>query len=371
MSALTRPEHGGDLLEFARRTGRRVEECLDLSTAISPWSWSLPLEQLPVHLWQRLPNTSGAEAELLAAASTYYGCQRKQLLAVPGSQAAIEWLPRIFTPDRSRTPIAQNGPTHGGGTALGARDRVAVPALGYAEHAYHWQQAGAELRFYRSPAQLGEWVAAGQVEWAVVIEPNNPTADCMGAGRLRSLAAQLAERGGCLIVDQAFADACPEHSLSAAAGEPGLIILRSLGKFFGLAGLRLGFVLAAPATLKSLAEHRPLWSLPAPTCWLGARALADTAWIAAQRLRLQRGTVRLQAELAATATELRWVAGPGFVSGAGDARQVERLDRELAAAAIMSRVYRALDGGTVMLRLGLPAATDWPRLRAVLRRITA
>ncbi|MBC6428071.1 MAG: aminotransferase class I/II-fold pyridoxal phosphate-dependent enzyme [Cellvibrionales bacterium] len=371
MSALTRPEHGGDLLAFARRTGRRMEECLDLSTAISPWSWSLPLEQLPVHLWQRLPSASGAEAELLAAASTYYGCQREQVLAVPGSQAAIEWLPRIFTPDRSRTPIAQNVPTSRRGPAPGARSRVAVPALGYAEHAYHWQQAGAELRFYQSPVQLGEWVAAGQVERAVVIEPNNPTADYMGAGRLRSLAAQLAERGGCLIVDQAFADACPEPSLSAAAGSAGLIILRSLGKFFGLAGLRLGFVLAAPATLKSLAAHRPLWSLPAPTCWLGTRALADAAWIAAQHQRLQQGSARLQTELTATATGLRWVAGPGFVSGAGDAWQVERLAHELAAAAIMSRVYRALDGDAVVLRLGLPAATDWPRLSAALRRIAA
>ncbi len=347
MTAMLKPDHGGDVLGFARELGCQPEECLDLSTGISPWRWPLPLASMPVHLWNRLPGATGAEEELIAAASAYYCCPQSRILPVPGSQSAIEWLPHIFR----------------------GKKNIAVPHLGYAEHAYHWSKAGAGLRFYRSAQQLRQIVTSGEVHHAVVIEPNNPSTERMGCTLLLFMADQLARSGGALIVDEAFADARPEFSLQGDAGARGLVILRSLGKFFGLPGLRLGFVLAGDEVLSTLRTKQPLWSLPAPQCWLGARALQDTQWIALQRCRLAHSSGSFKAELERHVSGLEWKTDPLFVSGFGSSNDVVRLSNRLKSAAIMSRVYQTDEKNSALIRLGLPSEVDKPRFFAALEYV--
>src|SRR5690606_1500921 len=150
------------------------------------------------------------------AAASYY--QTSQLIALPGSQAAIQLLP-----------------------ALRHQSCVGIIDPGYAEHAHCWQQAGHDV-VRLSKAQINEELHA--IDVLLIINPNNPTGETFTQQELLHWHQQLQQRGGWLIVDEAFIAATPEASLLAHSPLPGLIILRSLGKFFGLAGLRVGFVSA-------------------------------------------------------------------------------------------------------------------------------
>ncbi|WP_331984037.1 threonine-phosphate decarboxylase CobD [Chitinimonas sp.] len=258
------PQHGGDLQRAMASYGGMASDWLDCSSGISPYPYPLP--PVPREVWQRLP---GQDETLLAAARAYYGT--RQLLALPGSQAAIALLPQ-----------------------LRARSRVGVITPAYAEHAWQWRQAGhsvIELTADDVEAQLPG------LDVLVLVNPNNPTALQHPAARLLAWQATLAERGGWLLVDEAFADLDGTHSLLPHIGLPGLVVLRSVGKFFGLAGIRLGFAAAEPTLLAALQTRLGPWTVSAPAQWAGSLALQDLAWQTTQRQRLQEDSRWLSATL--------------------------------------------------------------------------
>ena len=210
---------------------------------------------IPANAWRRLPEDDDG---LIEIAREYYAAP--QLLPVAGSQAAIQALPR-----------------------LRAASRVGVIAPGYAEHAHAWREAGHTVETL--PA--GELLAsASRFDVIVLIHPNNPGGDVFTRDSLLQLHAQLAARGGWLIVDEAFIDASPGHSLAGCSDRDGLIVLRSVGKFFGLAGARAGFVCAAPALLTALRKRSGPWTLTGPARDVLKLALADRDWQRQQRERL-------------------------------------------------------------------------------------
>jgi len=224
-------EHGGRLRAAAQRYGIPLEDWLDLSTGVAPYGWDLPA--VPGSAWARLPE---ADDGLEQAARDYYGAV--SLLPVAGSQAAIQALPR-----------------------LRVNSSVGILAPTYAEHAAAWRREGHRV------IKLSEGSvhrALPQVDVLLVVNPNNPTGRLIEPARLLDWHDELAERGGWLVVDEAFIDCTPEHSLAAYSDMPGLIVLRSFGKFFGLAGLRLGFVLAAQALLDELAALLGPWAVSGP-----------------------------------------------------------------------------------------------------------
>ena len=165
--------HGGDLDQAAQDFAIDRDEWLDLSTGIAPWSWPIP--EIPNAVWQRLP---AVECPLRLVAANYYGCQPEALLAIPGSQFAIQTLPQLFP----------------------ATSRVAIPRLGYFEHHKAWQQAGHTLLDYSdlSLDQLQQQIKAGELDVVLVINPNNPTATLLPRERLLHWCELLARRGGCL-----------------------------------------------------------------------------------------------------------------------------------------------------------------------------
>lgn len=259
------PDHGGNLNDAVRRYGRAHEDWLDLSTGINPHAY--PVQVLTADVWHRLPEVSDT---LLRAAQAYYGAPR--LLAVAGTQAAIQALPRLLPPSRIVT---------------------ATPA--YAEHSHRWRQAGHAVR-----EVAHDHLASAVVDCDVMVvcNPNNPTGATLAPDVLLQWAEQLAARGGCLIVDEAFGDTTPAHSVIAATAQPGLIVLRSVGKFFGLAGLRLGFVAAHPALLDCLADFLGPWTVSAPAQQIGIAALSDRVWQRAMREQLNESGLRLRQLLA-------------------------------------------------------------------------
>jgi len=323
-------EHGGRLRQAARASGIPLADWVDLSTGINPLGWPVP--PLPPEVWQRLPE---AEDDLKAAASAYYGNPR--LLPLPGSQAAIQALPLLFP----RASIACLSPL-------------------YAEHPAAWQGAGHRLR--QLPAGHLERALAALTPHLLLCNPNNPTAHRLEREEVLAAAAQLRRRGGWLFVDEAFMDASPEQSVADQAGSeayPNLVVLRSLGKFFGLAGARVGFLLGAEELLQALAEKLGPWPVSHPARWVASRALADRDWQAGARQQLAAASARLKALLAPLAEAAPPAACPLFVSLA--LAHPQPLFDFLKARGILVRCFA--EAG--LLRFGLPGSeTEWERLAA-------
>jgi cobalamin biosynthetic protein CobC len=196
-------------------------------------------------------------------------------------------------------------------------------------------------------------VVAGSVDHALVINPNNPTAEVLPAPQLQALHQRLVGNGGWLVVDEAFADVLPQISLAPLCPSPGLIVYRSVGKFFGLAGIRLGFLLAPASLCAELDAMMPPWLLSHPARWIGAAALADSTWQLAQQQRLHESAQAWLQMLCTALPRLRFTATPLFVSGRGEAAYCEALHRALARRAVLLRVFETIEGQNV-LRFGLP-----------------
>lgn len=321
-------EHGGRVRSAARRYGIAENSWLDLSTGINPDGWPVP--SIPGEIWQQLPQDDDGLSD---AARRFYGAS--QLLAVAGSQAAIQALPRLRVPCR-----------------------VALLATSYAEHAHAWQQHGHRV-LRVSEAELLDTDA----DVTVIVNPNNPTGKRYAVDALLALHERLAARGGWLVVDEAFMDATPGHSLAPFCPRDGLIVLRSLGKFFGLAGARVGFVLAQDAVLQPLAELLGPWPVAAPARYVATRALRDHVWQQSTRQTLQDAGLRLSGMLARHGLQatggnslFQWVCCDDAVA----------IYEQLARQGILTRLYDA----PASLRFGLPSGeVSWARLDAALAGI--
>jgi len=322
-------EHGGRLNEVAREYGIPVENWLDLSTGINSDGWPVPT--VPAECWNRLPEEDDG---LLEAARAYYGAQ--PLLAVAGSQAAIQALPRLREPCR-----------------------VGVFAPAYAEHAHAWSRAGHTLITLDDNAPNIDGC-----DVVVVVNPNNPTARLWSLAQLQQWHSELATRGGWLVVDEAFLDTGESGlSMLQATGEPGLIVLRSLGKFFGLAGLRVGFVAAWPELLGALQEQLGPWGISHPARWVATQALMDRPWQQQARVRLQQRSERLHRLLGEYGLSPR--AGTELFQWVVD-EQAPRWQQALAAEAIWVRRFSE----PASLRFGLPVdESQWQQLEQALAKI--
>ncbi len=322
-------EHGGRLRAAATRYGIPEADWLDLSTGINPAGWPVP--SVPAEAWQRLPQDDDG---LLAAAQAYYGTS--QLLPVAGSQAAIQTLPRLRAPST-----------------------VALVAPCYAEHAHAWQQQGHQVT-----AVPASEILQSSAQVVVIVNPNNPSGDLFSRADLLTLHARLAARGGWLVVDEAFMDAAPQHSLAADCPRPGLIVLRSLGKFFGLAGARVGFLLATDEVLVPLAEALGPWPIAAPSRYVAMHALRDSAWQQTMRSRLPQAAQRLRALLHAHG--LSPDGGCALFQWVRSAAAAE-LHARLARQGVLTRVFEAPPS----LRFGLPRdEAQWAHLARALAEVT-
>ncbi len=329
-SGLSHPVHGGDLDIIRRQFPAAPKPWIDLSTGINPRPYPVP--DLPVEAWMRLPSRAD-EMAVCDVAAAHYGVEADRLVPAPGSQAIIQWMPRL----RSRSRVAIAGPTYG-------------------EHAWNWAAAGHTVEL----VDWGQKLPAG-FDVVVVTRPNNPDGRIVPVDRLAGWAAELERRGGWLVVDEAFADALPAPSVAREIASPALVALRSFGKFFGLAGCRLGFAIAGPKLRDTLRAALGPWCAPGPALAIARRAFADRTWIAQTRSELARDAALLDA----TAAQ----AGLTLVGGTPLFRLYACVDAEarftaLGAAGILVRRFPDLSG---WLRLGLPATTaDRSRLLAAL-----
>ena len=331
------PVHGGDLSALRSAPGAYPGLWLDLSTGINPVSYPLP--PLTAEAWSRLP-ARAALADLLHVARLAYGChdERAGIVALPGTQAAIQWLPRLF-----------------------AQARVTILGPTYAEHAHVWRSCGhAVTEIDGMPGTLNG------TDILIVVNPNNPDGRAIGAAMLRRWHGELSARGGWLIVDEAFADALPELAIAGDAGNGNLLVLRSFGKFFGLAGLRLGFVLGDPEVLAVLESAAGPWAVSGPALEIGAAALRDAAWQSQMRDELRARARRFDQGMRDR--------GIHVLGGTPLFRLAKLQDAEGFAAALQRQGIhvRLFDYQPHWVRFGLPGdeAEFWRRLDLVLKDFT-
>ncbi len=267
----TNQNHGGQLRKAAQRYDIPLEKWLDLSTGINPNGY--PVKTVPPEVWQRLPEEHDGLEE---AAAKYY--QSDNFVAVPGSQWIIQKLPQLIQSNKSSLSVGVFEPS-------------------YFEHSKAWQEAGHRLVVIPHDASI-EFIdqLLPELDALILITPNNPTGRHFHREVLLNWLSILQANKGHLVVDEAFADTDPNHSLVPLFSEgnteqetltlKGLVVLRSLGKFFGLAGVRLGFVFADAALLNRVTKELGPWAIANPSRWVAKQALSDQRWHHEQRLGL-------------------------------------------------------------------------------------
>jgi cobalamin biosynthetic protein CobC len=320
--------HGGDLATAKALFPQAPEPWIDLSTGINPIPYPLPA--LPLSLWQRLPGQAD-EAALLAAARKAYRMRAESgLVAAPGTQILIELLPRLVPGAK----VAVLGPTYG-------------------EHAPAWRKAGATVR------EIGDLAEIGDANAVVLVNPNNPDGRIVPRETLVRLAGLLSAQGGLLVVDEAFADFEPEVSLLPILPE-GALVLRSFGKAYGLAGLRLGFAVGEPRFTDALLAMLGPWAVAGPALHVGAAALGDAEWLSVAGEARAADSRRLDALLAQHGR----VVGGTVLYRLLETAQAPALFERLGQSGIYVRRFQH---DPSRLRFGLPGdETAWARLAQAL-----
>ena len=310
--------HGGRLDAAIAVYGGRRSQWLDLSTGLNPTSWPVP--ELHQALWHRLPDESDLGPALDAARQCYGAPATADIVAAPGTQALIQWLPRLLP----RQPVAVLGPT-------------------YEEHRRSWQRAGHEVFVTDGIAS-----AEASARVVVAVNPDNPSGRVRDPERLVALSKRLAARGGWLVVDEAFADADPAASVCDAAGRDGLVVLRSLGKFFGLAGARVGFALTNKAMAAGLRDALGEWAVGAPALHVAAEALSDRVWIKRTQRILRGRRAELEGVLETGGFHIEGATNLFVTARHGDAPAIER---RLLRERILVRSFPDIPD---RLRFGIP-----------------
>ena len=307
-------DHGGNLDTARRAWGGERHEWLDLSTGINPIPYPVP--DLDAELWTALPDDT-ALANLIAAGRRFWNIPANlSLLAAPGASALIAALPGLRDPQR-----------------------VAIESPTYNEHAGSFSAHGWEIV---SPDEVAEA--------RVIVHPNNPDGKVFQGDAL--------DRYQLVIIDESFADPNPELTLCALAHHPGVIILKSFGKFWGLAGLRLGFAIGHPDTIETIKARLGPWSVSGPALEIGTRALLDPSWAHETRERLFADANRLD-QLVLQSGRVRLVGGSPLF------RLYETSNAETAQNAFANKKIwtRRFPYSDTWLRLGLPGSPEaWERV---------
>jgi cobalamin biosynthetic protein CobC len=319
--------HGGDLAAARQMFPDAPEPFIDLSTGINPHPYPVP--ELSSALFERLPDRADVRRLAAVAAQCYGAPSAGHVLPAPGTQILLPQVATLVPPGRA-----------------------AILRTTYAEHQRAALLAGHTVTEVSSADQLGG------ADLAVVVNPNNPDGHIVERATLLGIAKELRPRGGVLVVDESFADVAPQGaSLAGDIGRGNIVVLRSFGKFYGLAGLRLGFALTAPNLVNHLDAMLGPWAVAGPALFVGEKALEDRAWKEQTLARLNEAAARLDALFASTALE---VVGGTSLYRLTRSSEAEKLFAHLGRAGILVRRFSE---EPTWLRWGLPRnENEWRRL---------
>lgn len=361
------PKHGGALAAAANYFDIPSERWLDLSTGINPESWPIP--SIPNSVWQRLPEQddstdSNLTGSLETIALNYYAKglplppttpTAANILSCAGSQQAIRLLPHLFKD-------VQKHAKHG--AIVHTEAKVWVTAGSFKEHGQAWEEQGYRVGTVACD-RISQLLTQQPVDVLILVNPDNPSGYRWAPEQLLKWWSILQRRGGWLIVDEAFMDMTATQSLVPYVEREGLFVLRSVGKFFGLAGIRLGFMFAAEKFIRRSQHMLGSWPVSHPAQFVGSLALQDNEWIDQQRDQLIEQSARLSSLLkkympyANQGTELFRTI---YFNDA------ERIFNQLAKHAVLVRYLAPTTKTQAALRFGLPGINEdnWQHLEQAL-----
>jgi cobalamin biosynthesis protein CobC len=323
-------EHGGDIAAARRLFPDAPQPFVDLSTGINPDPYPIP--PLDANAFARLPDSAAQFRLSTIAAQTYGAPSAAHVVCAPGTQILL--------------PLV---------AALVPAGRAVILGPTYSEHARAAAQAGHAILDARDMDELHG------ANLAIVVNPNNPDGRVIAKAELLALCDGLSARGGLLLVDEAFMDVGPPGaSLAADVDRGNVVVLRSFGKFFGLAGLRLGFALAAPKLAARLKRALGPWAVSNPAIAIAEQALADIVWIEATRARLRTAAEKLDQVLIEAGIE---VIGGTSLFRLVHTRRADEIFQHLGTTGIIVRAFREQP---TWLRFGIPHESSWDRLRLAL-----
>ena len=325
--------HGGDLDAARRLFPGAVEPFIDLSTGINPNPYPLP--RLSADVFARLPPPAAADAVAVIAAQAYGAPSAAHVVPAPGTQILLPLVAALIPPGRA-----------------------ALLTPSYGEFARAAALAGHQVK------AADELDACADADLVMIANPNNPDGSLLGGNSLREFVEKsLRPHGGMLMVDEAFMDVGPRGASVAADVALGdVVVLRSFGKFFGLAGVRLGFALAAPRIVARLRAALGPWAVSGPALAVGAKALADKVWIERTRHQLAQAAERLDVTLESAGLE---ILGGTSLFRLARIPAANSLFQHLGRAGIFVRTF---PDNASWLRFGLPPdERAWRRLEAALR----
>ncbi len=322
-------QHGGNLAKARALFPQAPEPWIDLSTGINPHSY--PHSPIPSNVFARLPEPALLDELKAIAAKTYGAPSAAHVAAGPGTQILL--------------PIVAS--------LIDGRN-AAILSPTYAEHARAAKLAGFDVTETDDIDQLAA------ADLAVIVNPNNPTGRIVAKTDLLSLAETMRTKGGLLVVDEAFSDVSEAKSVAEMVESGGLLVLRSFGKFYGMAGLRLGFAISHPDVVRRIEDRLGPWAISGPALHVASEALADGWWQVMMRRRLEDETARLETLL--TTAGISMHGGTSLFRLIRDPR-AQALYRHLATHGIITRRF---DERPNDLRIGLPGSEDWTRLEDAL-----
>lgn len=309
-------EHGGELARAVQTYGIERAKWIDLSTGVNPNGFEI--KGLPQSCFHRLPEHSDLAALEVIARDAYGVRENTALIAAPGSEFLIHALPQIRN-----------------------SSRVAVLSPTFSSHEAAWRRYGHEVRLIDDLSALGDETVV------VVVNPNNPDGRVIKPGKLKSLAQKLEERGGLLVIDEAFADIDPGVSFVPIHDRDNVVVLRSIGKFYGVAGVRLGFAVGANRHLEGLRTILGAWAVSGPAIEVGAQVLSDKSWAQTTRAVLNRQSVQHQQIFSSMGVK---VIGGTTLFHLIEMNDARTLHVELAKRGVWTRVF---DYDPRWMRLGL------------------
>lgn len=290
-------------------------------------------------------------AELVAAMAAYYGVATDQLLVGRGSDEGIDLLTRAFC-RAERDAVIVCPPTFGmyavAANIQGARV-MSIPLL---------------ANFQLDVATIRQTLDASDgppVKLVWLCSPNNPTGNSLARADIEEIIDSARDRA-IVIVDEAYAEFAVGGSwISALSKYPHLVVLRTLSKAHGLAGLRIGAVLAHPELIRLLRKIIPPYALPTDSARLGTLAMQPAA-LAVTRERIEslvRERERLRAALSASPWLSRvWPSEANFLLV--DARDGAAVLERLAAVGLIVRDFRLKSGlgEAIRITVGTPDQND-------------
>ncbi|WP_299768356.1 threonine-phosphate decarboxylase [uncultured Pseudoteredinibacter sp.] len=345
MKITTSISHGGRLAEIAAASNTGIAQWLDLSTGISPWSWPVP--QIPEAVWRELPNDND---QLEKIAQNFYQ-KNTAGLAIAGTQWLIQHLP----------------------VCLPETKTVALPERGYQEHHKAWLLSGNRYLLYKNQKDLmAKLEQKPEVNTVVLINPNNPSAETYSHKTCEDIAKLCEKRGGYLIVDEAFKD-IETANIPPVDSANNIICTRSLGKFFGLAGIRLGFVFGPSKLTEQLRGMAEPWSVNGPARYIAKQCLQDHKWHNEQRQRIKAANQslhqllkQLKQQVSSGAEPAELLDGGLFITLKGDKGKIASLHNYLLSQAIYCRIFDPIENHN-LLRFGLCDTGGLERLKMVIK----